>query len=130
MKIETTLLALAFLGMGAISAPDAEAGTLENMERERAIMLETLLSPELDSGKRQQQVTVAQRRLVDMERMVLRDTSLTGQNTPTVRTAFDNYDLSFLMHASTEKDRLLIDHWLEQVGITTSALMSTRVGRE
>jgi hypothetical protein len=130
MKLESTLLFLAFLSVGTVSSPAVEAGTLENMERERAIMLETLLSPELDVTKRQKQVTVGQRRLVDMERMVLRDTSLKGQNTPTVRTAFNNYDLTFLMHASTEKDKLLIDHWLEQVGITTSALMSTRVGRE
>ena len=31
-----------------------------------------------------------------------------------VRTAFENYDLSFLVHASIEKNRTLIDHWLEQ----------------
>ena len=59
----------------------------------------------------------------------MRDGSLKGRNTPAVRTAFQNYDLTFLVHASIEKNRTLIDHWLEQVGVTTNSLMSARVGR-
>ena len=35
--------------------------------------------------------------------MVLRDDKLTGRNTPQVRRAFANYDLTFLVHASAEK---------------------------
>jgi len=112
----------------AVSAA-TQAGTLENMERERALMIGTLLSSELSIEKRQQQVQLAQRRLIDLERMVLRDQDLVGKNTPVVRTAFENYDLTFLVHASTEKDKLVIDQWLEQLGLTTSTLMNSRMGR-
>ena len=107
----------------------AQAGTLENMERERALLVDTLLSSELSTEQRQQQLQLAQRRLIDLERMVLRDQSLIGKNTPVVRNAFENYDLTFLVHASTERDKLVIDQWLEQLGITTSTLMNSRMGR-
>ena len=66
---------------------------------------------------------------VDLERILLRDKSVVGKNTPQVRKAFENYDLTFLAHASVEKNLSLTDHWLEQVGVSTHSLMSTRVGR-
>ena len=72
---------------------------------------------------------ISQRRLIDLERMVLRDSSLTGRNTPTVRRAFENYDLTFLVHASSEKNVSAIDAWLAQIGITTQSLMSAKMGR-
>ena len=37
----------------------AQAGSLENMERERAILLDALLSAELEPNKRQKNITVA-----------------------------------------------------------------------
>ena len=37
----------------------AQAGTLENMERERAILLDALLSAELEPAKRQQKIEVS-----------------------------------------------------------------------
>jgi hypothetical protein len=109
--------------------PPAAAGTLENMERERAIALDVLLAPEMAAADRQTKVALSKARLVDLERMALRDKSLQGRDTPLVRTAFENYDLTFLVHASTEKNKTLLDHWLDEVGISTHALMSTRVGR-
>jgi len=105
------------------------AGTLENMERERAILLEALLSGDLDVAERQGKIDVARRRLVDLERMVLRDKTLMDKNTPAVRAAFENYDLSFLVHASVEKNRGLADHWLSEIGISTQTLMNARMGR-
>ena len=72
---------------------------------------------------------MARARLVDLERMVLRDDSLQGKSTPAVRNAFENYDLSFLAHASVEQNRSMVDHWLEQVGVSTNSLMSARLGR-
>ena len=62
--------------------------------------------------------------MIDLERMVLRDDSLTARNTPVVRKAFANYDLTFLVHASAERKRGVVDVWLEQIGITTESLMS------
>ena len=107
----------------------AAAGTLENMERERAILLETILSGDMNAAERESRIQVAKTRLVDLERMVLRDKKLIGRNTPAVRAAFDNYDLTFLVHASTEKSRSIADHWLGEVGESTTALMNARMGR-
>ena len=80
----------------------AQAGTLENLERERAIMVETILDPSLTAVERQRKIVLSQNRLVDLERMVIRDKSLAGKNTPVVKKAFENYDLTFLVHASVE----------------------------
>ncbi len=113
----------------ALGAAAANAGTLENLERERAIVLDTYLDQALQLAERQSKTRVSRTRLIDLERMVLRDKSLSGKNTPRVRKAFDNYDLTFLVHASTESNRGVLDHWLEQIGISTHSLMNTRLGR-
>jgi len=122
------LLALTVF-FGLAFAHNTTAGTLENMERERALMLETLLSGDLDVAERQTRINVSHRRLVDLERMVLRDKTLIDKNTPAVRAAFENYDLSFLVHASVEKNRGLADHWLSEIGVSTQTLMNAHMGR-
>ena len=128
MNRGTTLLLAAFVS-SLVASGAALAGTVENLERERAIAIEILLSPNMDPAERQSSVEITRTRLVDLERMVLRDDGLRGRNTPAVRAAFENYDLSFLVHASIEKNRSLLDHWLEQLGVTTNSLMSARIGR-
>lgn len=127
-SITKTLLASAIVA-GSMIAGTAQAGTLENLERERALLVETMLSPSLTSDERQAKVATARHRLVDLERMVLRDQSLVGLNRPVVRKAFENYDLTFLVHSSIEKNQALIDQWLEQVGVSTHNLMNARLGR-
>ncbi len=112
----------------AASTSFAFADSLENLERERAIMIEALLDPALTPEDRQARVESEQRRLVDLERMVLRDDSLKGRSTPTVRKAYANYDLTFLVHAALEKKVSVVDNWLEQVGVSTHSLMSARKG--
>ena len=128
MKHRPIALSIILLGLMSATAA-AQAGTVENLERERALALKTSLSPDMSPSERESSMEVSRARLVDLERMVMRDGSLKGRNTPAVRTAFQNYDLTFLVHASIEKNRTLIDHWLEQVGVTTNSLMSARVGR-
>ena len=122
------LLAAAAVTALSLSAV-AEAGTLENLERERAIMVETLLAPNLTTEERQSKVANFKRRLVDLERMTLRDDSLKGNTSPAVRKAFESYDLTFLVHAAVEKNATVVDHWLEQLGVSTHSLMSARMGR-
>lgn len=107
----------------------AQAGTIENLERERSITLEALLSADLTPDEREERIGLSKARLVDLERMVLRDQGLRGKSTPTVRAAFQNYDLTFLVHASIERNRTVVDHWMEQVGVSTSTLMAARAGR-
>lgn len=110
-------------------APNAFAGSLDNLERERASVLETVLDGTMPLEKRHEKLQNAQRRLVDLERMVLRDDSLKSDTSPAVRRAFANYDLTFLAHSSLEKDMTLADSWLEQMGLTTQNLMSAKSGR-
>jgi hypothetical protein len=113
----------------AITVPGlAVAGSLENFERERSILLEAMFSPSIDSEARHEKLAVGKRRLIDLERILLRDKSYIGRNTPEVRRLFGNYDLSFLVHASVEKNLYMVDHWLEQVGVSTHSLMGSRVG--
>ena len=107
----------------------AQAGTLENMERERALMIDAMLSKDLTVQERKSQMGQSRNRLVDLERMVLRDQSLRGKQSTAVRKAFEIYDLTFLVHASVENNRLLSDQWLEQLGISTKSLLTTHVGR-
>jgi len=123
-----TLTGLAAAVLIGLIAP-AGAGTLENMERERAIMIETMLSGDIDNSQRQGRMEIARTRLVDLERMVLRDKSLLGKNQPLVRAAFDNYDLTFVVHASAEKNRSIADHWLSEIGLSTQSIMNARTGR-
>lgn len=114
--------------LSSLAAP-VSAGSLENMERERAIMIETMLSGDIDNTQRQGRLEIARTRLIDLERMVLRDKTLIGKNQPLVRAAFDNYDLTFVVHASVEKNRSVADHWLSEIGLSTQAIMNARTGR-
>ena len=107
----------------ALTAGHVNAGSIENLERERTILVGNLLTLEITAEERQAKLSVSQRRLIDLERIVLRDKSLVGLNTPAVKRAFSNYDLTFLVHASVEKNRSLADHWLEQVAITQQTIL-------
>ena len=122
-------LALAFATAAAALALPAMAGTVENLERERAILIDTFLNPEMTPAERQTRIATSKHRLLDLERMVLRDDGLIGRATPTVKRAFANYDLTFLIHASAEKDMSVTDNWLAQMDITTQAVMSAARGR-
>ena len=124
----TSIIAIATTAL-TLTSGLAVADTLDNLERERALLIEAMLDPGLAPAERQARIESEQRRLVDLERMVLRDESLKGRNTPTVRKAFANYDLTFLVHASLEKKVSLMDSWMDQVGISTNTLMAARKGR-
>ena len=121
--------ALALTTAISTATDNLKAGTVENLERERAILIDTLRAADLASNERANQVEISRNRLTDLERMVLRDDSLSGRNTPTVRRAFSNYDLTFMVHAASEKRIALIDVWLSQLGLTTQSFMSTSHGR-
>ena len=111
-----------------IASSPVQAGSVENLERERAMVLQAILMPDLGPEERDAKISTSQRRLIDLERIVLRDDSLTGRSTPAVRTAFRNYDLTFLVHAATEKKMLLVDNWFTAMGLTTQSIMGTQAG--
>ena len=125
MKPITTAITVAALAITLVAVTGvARAGTLENLERERAFLVKTFLDPSLGTAERLTKIDAGKPRLIDLERMVLRDETLTGRNTPSVRKAFANYELTFLVHASAEKSRALVDLWLEQIGVTTDTVMA------
>ncbi len=119
-KIATALA----ISASALMAEHAQAGSIENLERERTILVDNMLTPEMTAVERQAKMGIAKRRLIDLERIVLRDKSLVGRNTPAIKRAFANYDFTFLIHASVEKNRSLADKCLEQVGITQQDVLS------
>jgi hypothetical protein len=119
-KILTAAVFLAAAGIGL----NAQAGSIENMERERAIMLQTMLDPNMSQEERHSKAKLSQKRLIDLERIVLRDKSLDGRNTPLVKRVFADYDSSFLVHASAEKNLSVTDHWFEQLGLSTNSLLA------
>jgi hypothetical protein len=126
LTIIASTISIAILSSNFAITP-ASAGVLENLERERASVLKSILDPELSPSERQKKIQGSKMRLIDLERMVLRDDKLKGRNTPTVRRAFENYDLTFLLHAATEKNLTITDNWLAELGITTQNIMSAQI---
>ncbi|MDF1794305.1 MAG: hypothetical protein P1U88_20500 [Thalassobaculaceae bacterium] len=131
MPRTTTLLAALTLAVSACltAGGPAAADPLENMERERARLIATLLDPDKEANGRLAEAQVARRRLVDLERIALRDPKTAADTRPIARRAFADYDLTFLAHASIERDMAVLDLWLDRVGVSTARIMGARVGR-
>lgn len=119
--MQTCLIASALL----ISAP-AVAGSLENLERERSIMVSLMLDADLNIAQRQEKIAFSKRRLTDLERIALNDTALKESRSPLVLKVFKNYEMSFLVHSAAESGRSMSTHWLEGIGLSTSDLMNAR----
>ena len=107
----------------------AHAGSIENMERERAVAIEQMLDPAMSAQQRWERMNFTKRRMADLERITLNDKSLQSSRKPAVLRAFKDYELSFLVHAATESQEPVMVHWLETMGLTTSDLMNARVSR-
>ncbi|MFT6268383.1 MAG: hypothetical protein ACJAVV_001191 [Alphaproteobacteria bacterium] len=124
---------MGFLFVGSVTANAATSASmktlsLQNLERERAALIQDILSPALDIQQRQQQLIKRQRHLTDMERMVMRDERLLVSTSPLVKNAFKQYDLTFLVHAGAENKRSASEHWLSTMNVTSDAVLNTQVG--
>lgn len=128
--IPTPLRTALLIGCAAtmLAAP-AAAGSLENLERERAHLISILLDPALSAERRAVDAELAQRRLVDLEAMVMRDPKVREDRRPIARRAFADYDLTFLGHAALEREISPLDLWMERIGLTSGRVLSARVGR-
>lgn len=124
-----TLAALIAAATATGSAQASETRSVENLERERATLVDVMTDPSLSAAERAQKIDVAKRRLLDLERIVVRDGRLTGSRASVVRKAFSDYDLTFLVNASAAEQRHVTEFWLHQLGITTASLSDARVGR-
>lgn len=102
--------------------------SLENLERQRAALISTHFDSSLDLSQRQQKVQNIYRRLVDIERMVLRDDRVTSSNSQLAQNAFDKYELTFLVHSSAEKSQPLLSHWMYELHLTTESILSAKTG--
>ena len=102
--------------------------SLENLERERAALLSAQLDSSLDLSQRQQKVQGIYRRLVDIERMVLRDDRVTSSSSLLAKNAFDKYELTFLVHSSAEKSLPPLSHWMSELDLTTDTILSAKTG--
>lgn len=120
---------LASMLLVAFSSQGSATFSLENLERERAALLNILLDKNLSVEQRIQKQTSIYRRLVDVERMVLRDERIANGDKTLIKRAFANYDLTFLVHASAEKNAAPLPHWLNQMGISQQAIDKGRVGQ-
>jgi hypothetical protein len=119
-------LASAIAGGTAVSA---KAGSLENLERERALAITALLDSTIDVEARWSKLNLSTARLADLEVIVINDKSLKSTYSPRVKHALLNYELTFLAHASAENDKTIAAHWFEHVGISTDQLLASRVAK-
>ena len=69
-------------------------------------------------------------RLLDLERMTINSKNINKNPSYQTIKAFEEFDLTFLVHSSLEKGKSLSLTWLEKIGLTTENLMSTRVSRK
>ena len=69
-------------------------------------------------------------KLLDLERMIINNKNINkNPSFQTVR-AFENFDLTFLVHSSVERSKSLAITWFEKIGFTTDNLINTRVTRK
>lgn len=114
--------------MNSAFAKGDDLQTLKNMERERANLIQNYFDNSIDADKRRASLEAKSRRLVDLERMVMRDSRLEGNTDVLVRRAFNDYDLTFLAHASAEHNTSLIGYWIDNVGLSHENIMSATRG--
>ena len=123
MKIKimlTILLLFTFLN-------PALATSIENMERTRAALISIMLDANMNADKKQNKLISFKLRLLDSERIVINDKKIIQKPDRYTIKAFEEFELSFLVHASIENNLDISDHWFNQMGLTTSNLENTRL---
>ena len=107
----------------------ANADPIHNLERERAKTLDIVLDKSISIEERKKQLDKSKMRLLDLERITINNKNISEN--PGVHTikAFENFDLTFLVHTSIEKNKPLSITWFEKIGLTTENIMNTKVSR-
>jgi len=125
---KTIISVLALVMTGGMSA-SAAADSLENLERERALTVATMLDSTMDVEARWNKLNLSRVRLADLEVMVINDKSLKNNYSNRVKHALSNYELTFLAHASAEYNKSIAAHWFDTVGLNTDQLLASRVAK-
>ena len=123
MKIKIMLTLLLLLN----SLNPVFATSIENMERTRAALISVMLDANMNLDKKQNKIKNFKLRLLDSERIVINDKKIIQNPDRYTIRAFEEYELSFLVHASIENNLDISDHWFNQMGLTTSNLENTRL---
>ena len=113
-----------------IICSQANANSIDTLERERAKTLNLILDKSISIGERKKRLEISKMRLLDLERMTINDKNINKNPNHRTIKAFENFDLTFLVHSSLEKEKPISVTWLEKIGFTTENLMSTRVTRK
>ena len=113
-----------------IICSQANANSIDTLERERAKTLNLILDKSISIGERTKRLEISKMRLLDLERMTINDKNINKNPNHRTIKAFKNFDLTFLVHSSLEKEKPISVIWLEKIGFTTENLMSTRVTRK
>lgn len=128
-NLNKILSAITFILLASnVNAKPNTLFTLENLERQRAVLLNNLTTIELNAYQREQQTNNLIKRLVDMERMVLRDDRIAASNSIMAKKAFQSYELTFLVHAGSESKKSPMAHWLHSLNITDESIAKSRIG--
>ena len=116
--------------LSIIICSQAKANSIDTLERERAKTLNLILDKSISIGERKKRLEISKMRLLDLERMTINDKNINKNPNHRTIKAFENFDLTFLVHSSLEKDKPISLIWFEKIGLTTENLMSTRVTRK
>ena len=116
--------------LSVIICAQANANSIDTLERERAKTLNLILDKSISIGERKKRLEISKMRLLDLERMTINDKDINKNPNHRTIKAFENFDLTFLVHSSLEKDKPISLIWFEKIGLTTENLMSTRVTRK
>ena len=108
----------------------ANANSIETLERERAKILNLVLDKSISIGERKKRIEQTQMRLLDLERITINSKNINKNPSYQTIKAFENFDLTFLVHSSLENNKSLSVMWFEKLGLTTENLMNTRVSRK
>lgn len=108
----------------------ASANSIEILERERAKILNLVLDKSISIGERKRRIEQRQMRLLDLERITINSKNINKNPSYQTIKAFENFDLTFLVHSSLENNKSLSVMWFEKLGLTTDNLMNTRVSRK
>ena len=89
-----------------------------------------MLNTNISVKDRQQNLEKSKMKLLDLERITINNKNISKNPSYQTIKAFENFDLTFLVHASLEQEKSLPILWFEKVGLTTNNLMNTRVSRK
>ena len=108
----------------------AYANSIDALERERAHTVNLILDKTISITERKSRLEKSKMKLLDLERMIINNKNINKNPSYQTIKAFENFELTFLVHSSVEKGKPLAITWFEKIGLTTDNLINTEVTRK